>query len=437
MKKVTIRINEIDPILQISRPCWLPKDWYKENENPFDWFDEIDKPYLEDTSGRERYTINFDLDFVKFETNPTSNYFYFIHKTPSDFFDNKLFNKYIDDDVISDVKKNKCKIVFYMDDDGDWGENIPYFYNDFTLTVLNSWIESYNLKKEQVYFVSHNCLLKELTDKYKFTPISCCNLEYTSDRLNLNKNQLYVNYSHCDFIVEDSFTYDFNKIEKLFLSYNKNIGPHRFYFMYSLLKNNLINDFLYSFVDNNTDDDCVDRINNYLTDKDKKILDVNIIEKTNNEVGKEILSDKMNYNEFGGEYYGQYLQLEDFEKTFMSVVTESNVGSNTIYFSEKTIKVLLTKHPFILISSPNSLKKLKEYGFKTFDKWWDESYDECEYFIDRIDKVTQVIKSIKNKTKKELIEIRQEMQDILLHNQKLLLKKDGMGWLEEFKNIKF
>ena len=29
------------------------------------------------------------------------------------------------------------------------------------------------------------------------------------------------------------------------------------------------------------------------------------------------------------------------------------------------------------------------------------------------------------------------MQDILLHNQKLLLKKDGMGWLEEFKNIKF
>ena len=437
MKKVTIRINEIDPILQISRPCWLPKDWYKENENPFDWFDEIDRPFLENTSGRERYTINFDLDFVKFETNPTSNYFYFIHKTPSDFFDNKLFNKYIDDDVLSDVKKNKCKIVFYMDDDGDWGENIPYFYNDFTLTVLNSWIESYNLKKEQVYFVSHNCLLKELTDKYKFTPISCSHLEYTSDRLNLNKNQLYVNYSHCDFIVEDSFTYDFNKIEKLFLSYNKNIGPHRFYFMYSLLKNNLINDFLYSFVDNNTDDDCVDNINNYLTDKDKKILDVNIIEKTNNEVGKEILSDKMNYNEFSGEYYGQYLQLEDFEKTFMSVVTESNVGSNTIYFSEKTIKVLLTKHPFILISSPNSLKKLKEYGFKTFDKWWDESYDECEYFIDRIDKVTQVIKSIKNKTKKELIEIRQEMQDILLHNQKLLLKKDGMGWLEEFKNIKF
>ena len=91
MKKVTIRINEIDPILQISRPCWLPKDWYKENENPFDWFDEIDRPFLENTSGRERYTINFDLDFVKFETNPTSNYFYFIHKTPSDFFDNKLF----------------------------------------------------------------------------------------------------------------------------------------------------------------------------------------------------------------------------------------------------------------------------------------------------------------------------------------------------------
>ena len=439
MKIVTLKKNKIDPILQIPRPCWLPEYWYKENENPFDWFDEIDRPYLENITGggMGRYTINFLSDFVKLEANPTSNYFYFIHKTPSDFFDNKIFKKYIDDDVLSDVRKNKCKIIFYMDDDGNWGESVPYFYEDITLEQLNLWVESYNLKKEQVYFVSHNCFLKKSDNKYKFTPISCCKLEYTSDELFLNKNQFYVNYHHCNFIIEDSFTYDFNKIEKLFLSYNRNIGAHRFYFMYSLLKNNLINDFLYSFVENNTNEDCITNINNYLNDKDKKILDVNIIQKTNNELGKEILSDKIQVDEFNGEYYGQYLQIEDFEKTFMSVVTESNVGTNTIYFSEKTIKVLLTKHPFILISSQNSLKKLKSYGFKTFDKWWDESYDECEHFIDRIDKVTQVIESIKKKTKKELIEIRQEMEEIVLHNQRMLLKKDSLGWLEEIKNIKF
>jgi hypothetical protein len=29
------------------------------------------------------------------------------------------------------------------------------------------------------------------------------------------------------------------------------------------------------------------------------------------------------------------------------------------------------------------------------------------------------------------------MQDILLHNQTVLLKKDGLGWLGEIKNIKF
>lgn len=439
MEKIVIKINEIDKILNIPTPNWLPKDWYKENENPFDWFDEIDRPFLENTTGMARYTLNFPSNLVKLETNPTSNYFYFIHKTPSDFFDNKIFNKYINDDVLSDIKNNKCKIVFYMDDDGGWGEKVPYFYNDDKLDILNQWVIKNNFTKEQVYFISHNCFLEPTDKKNKFTPISCSNLQYTSNISNHHqrKNSLYINYHHCGFITEDSFTYDFNKIEKIFLSYNKNIGPHRFYFMYSLLKNNLINDFLYSFVENNTDEYCVDKINNYLIDKSKKILDVNIIEKTNNEVGKEILSDKIQVHEFNGEYHGQYLQIEDFEKTFMSVVTESNVGTNTIYFSEKTIRVLLTKHPFILISSQNSLKKLKEFGFKTFSKWWDESYDECEHFIDRIDKVTQVIKSIKKKTKKELIQIRQEMEEILLHNQRILLKKDSLGWLEEIKNIKF
>lgn len=439
MEKIVIKINEIDKILNIPTPNWLPKDWYKENENPFDWFDEIDRPFLENTTGMARYTLNFPSNLVKLETNPTSNYFYFIHKTPSDFFDNKIFNKYINDDVLSDIKNNKCKIVFYMDDDGGWGEKVPYFYNDDKLDILNQWVIKNNFTKEQVYFISHNCFLEPTDKKNKFTPISCSNLQYTSNISNHHqrKNSLYINYHHCGFIAEDSFTYDFNKIEKIFLSYNKNIGPHRFYFMYSLLKNNLINDFLYSFVENNTDAYCVDRINNYLIDKSKKILDVNIIEKTNNEVGKEILSDKIQVHEFNGEYYGQYLQIEDFEKTFMSVVTESNVGTNTIYFSEKTIRVLLTKHPFILISSQNSLKKLKEFGFKTFSKWWDESYDECEHFIDRIDKVTQVIKSIKKKTNKELIQIRQEMEEILLHNQRILLKKDSLGWLEQIQNIKF
>lgn len=437
MEKIVIKINEIDKILNIPTPNWLPKDWYKENENPFDWFDEIDRPFLENTTGMGRYTLNFPSNLVKFETNPTSNYFYFIHKTPSDFFDNKIFNKYINDDVLSDIKNNKCKIVFYMDDDGKWGEKVPYFYNDDTLDILNQWVIKNNFTKEQVYFLSHNCFLEPTDKKNKFTPISCSNLQYTSNISNHHQRKypLYVNYHHCGFITEDSFTYDFNKIEKIFLSYNKNIGPHRFYFMYSLLKNNLINDFLYSFVENNTDEDCVDKINNYLTDKSKKILDANIIEKINSIIGSEIIS--KNPNKFKGDYYGQYLQLEDYEKTFMSVVTESNVGTNTIYFSEKTIKCLLTRHPFILISSPYSLKKLKEFGFKTFDKWWDESYDNCEHFIDRIDKITEIIKLIQKKPKKELIKIRKEMQDILLHNQTVLLKKDGLGWMGEIKNIKF
>jgi hypothetical protein len=94
------------------------------------------------------------------------------------------------------------------------------------------------------------------------------------------------------------------------------------------------------------------------------------------------------------------------------------VGSNTIYFSEKTFKPIVAKHPFILLSSPGSLKKLKDLGYKTFDKWWDESYDDAEDYIDRVDMVLKILKELNKKPLSELEVIKKEMKDILDYNLK-------------------
>ena len=39
------------------------------------------------------------------------------------------------------------------------------------------------------------------------------------------------------------------------------------------------------------------------------------------------------------------------------------------------------------------MKKLKEYGFKTFDRWWDESYDELLY-KNRFEKIVELLMEI-------------------------------------------
>ena len=46
--------------------------------------------------------------------------------------------------------------------------------------------------------------------------------------------------------------------------------------------------------------------------------------------------------------------------------------------SEKILKPLLNLHPFIVMSTPHTLKKITELGFKTFGRFIDESYDDEE-----------------------------------------------------------
>ena len=54
------------------------------------------------------------------------------------------------------------------------------------------------------------------------------------------------------------------------------------------------------------------------------------------------------------------------------------MDKGTIFISEKTWKPIMVGHPFIMVGNKNNLKFLKDLGYKTFDKWIDESYDDIE-----------------------------------------------------------
>ena len=54
-------------------------------------------------------------------------------------------------------------------------------------------------------------------------------------------------------------------------------------------------------------------------------------------------------------------------------------------------------------------------GFKTFDNYWDESYDLCKY-PERHDKIIDILNEINNLEDDELIEMYNDMQEILEHN---------------------
>ena len=79
------------------------------------------------------------------------------------------------------------------------------------------------------------------------------------------------------------------------------------------------------------------------------------------------------------------------------------------------------KKPFFIFGGYGSLDALKNYGFKTFDKIFDESY---QYETDIIKKSAMIVNQLlelSTMSKYKVQNMIESVQDILEHNQKLLV----------------
>jgi hypothetical protein len=86
----------------------------------------------------------------------------------------------------------------------------------------------------------------------------------------------------------------------------------------------------------------------------------------------------------------------DITTTSVSVILETVVDGDKIHLTEKTLRPIACGHPFLLLAGPGALEYLKRYGFKTFSKFWDESYDQETDTVKRIEKIMLCMQQIKN-----------------------------------------
>jgi hypothetical protein len=122
--------------------------------------------------------------------------------------------------------------------------------------------------------------------------------------------------------------------------------------------------------------------------------------------------------------------------TWVSVVSESTFFEyeHSVFISEKTFKPIACLQPFIIVGSKGTLKYLRKLGYRTFDGFIDESYDDCED-TDRIPAVINAIKKIQAIPDKTAWY--ESMRDILEHNQKMLLDIETKKSIEHEELIKY
>jgi len=108
-------------------------------------------------------------------------------------------------------------------------------------------------------------------------------------------------------------------------------------------------------------------------------------------------------------------KLTPWNTSFLHVVTET-IWQDKIHFTEKVFKPVVLHQPFVVLQAPGSLAYLRSYGFRTFEDWWDESYDAIQDPQQRMQAIADIVNAIGNKSLEELETMRMEMASVLEHN---------------------
>lgn len=147
------------------------------------------------------------------------------------------------------------------------------------------------------------------------------------------------------------------------------------------------------------------------------------------------LTNELNNSIYSCVFRGKYLPddaipLDDrhynsdwYTNTCFSVVAETDPShKDLIFITEKTFKPISAGHPFIIHGNPGTLSCLKDNGFKTFDKLFDERYDNIE---DPFERLVAIVDEIENfdATKLELIENEVQHNYNLFYDRELVRQR--------------
>jgi nucleoside-diphosphate-sugar epimerase len=409
--KIVCSLEEWDTLFDYYRPNGTSKSWYLKETGKFDYpktwgvwnlFDiENGNKVWPDDVLRENILMNYgdNINYLEKTNIQDKKHLYLINV-----YDNKFFNKNkdigfkcISEKYLNDVRSHKAKIVMIHQFEGYSGMNI--YNND--LEIIDRWIKESNLPDSGVHYIHGNLLVNEVRKqrslKFECHPISIFDswVDYR-----LLKNEI-VNFEPTD--------------EKYFLlSYNRNPRPHRIHLVNQLIKNDLFDKGKISLgkFDPHGEYEELSKMTPIEIDR---TLDIN---------------------------WAANIELSDHKSTFISLVTETLIDTSILFMSEKIWKPIVAGHPFIVLGNVNTLSYLKDLGYKTFDKWIDESYDLEPDHHKKIDMVVAELNKFKTKSIQELIDIRKEMYDTCLFNREKFIEiiknkydYDGHGWSNNKKPI--
>jgi len=310
---------------------------------------------------------------------------------------------------------------------------IDYSEEGFTEEVfadLNDWIAEHNLI-DRVLYVSSTCNVQTLYQRWckkKKKPMlmKCAWYGFFANWINFN--QRYRDKPELGIPMAK-----WKPGTRRYMSLNRRPYPHRIFFITLLEHFGLIESGAVSMPKHFVEPDInwegkdfdlpyqwgqlKDRCNGYIDSLD------NSFNQVYNKLPLIADTDRFDIN------YALDLNNSLYDEYPVNLVTETLFFTDAIFPTEKIFKPMLHGQVFLLAGAPGFLQQLRDYGFKTFSPFIDETYDTIDDPVERGLELVRTLKRIIGLSEDEFATLLANCQETIQHNRQLLTDKAFMDQL--------
>ena len=346
----------------------------------------------------EVQTENFTFD------RPFSYFVHVHHNQP-------LWAKNLDvipNNILEEVRKGNCKLVF---DNTLEGKSIE---GDEFLSPFYKSIDKLKLPTKNIYFITNNLVAEKTHKEYdrddKINIVSVMWNVFDVQRLK-HQGDLPKKVS-CDMEYKYKSVNAFKA--KHFLKINRTNRDERDIFMLFLNFEKLFDKCLVSFPELHKWPDYPNMFYKYIQQENINDLKTKLPFDIDN-------TDKMNHGPAGvgkGKFNADLpFDPIHYRNTFISIVMGAfPFDTNGHHLHSSTFNPMYCGHPIIQFAPYKTLEIMKQFGFKTFDKWWDESYDNEKDSWKRLQMIMDLVLKLSDYDEKDLLHMYNDMKGTLQHN---------------------
>ena len=346
-----------------------------------------------------------EVTYNNFDFSTKFSYFVHVHHNQP------LWAKNIDvipTKILDEVRKGNCKLIF---DNTLEGKSIE---GDEFLNPFYESIDKLKLPTKNIYFITNNLIAEKTHQEYHRAD----KINVISIMWNVFDVQRLKQEGHLPIRVSSDMEYKYKSVNifktKHFLKINRTNRNERDLFMMFLNFEKLLDKCLISFPELHKWPEYQDMFYKYTQQenindlKSKLPFDIDETDKTNHGpagVGKGKFNADLPFDPI------------HYRNSFISIVMGAfPFDTSGYHLHSSTFNPMYCGHPIIQFAPYKTLDVMKQYGFKTFDKWWDESYDNEKDDWKRLQMIMDLVLKLSDYDEKDLLNMYEDMRETLQHN---------------------